>query len=230
MTNLAENLEKVYSNMRAACEKSERNFSDVKLVAVTKTQDAARVSELIALGVKDIGENRVQEMVEKYPLIAKPNVNWHMIGHLQTNKVKNIVDKVSLIHSVESCKLAKEIDKQAKLCEKIIEILVEINIAGEESKYGIEPGMLNAFLEEIAGLENIVVKGLMCMAPNVENPEENRLYFRKMRRMFVDSGSLSANNISMKYLSMGMTNDYAVAIEEGANIIRVGTGIFGPRS
>ena len=229
MINYAQNLEKVYSNMRAACEKSERTFSDIKLVAVTKTQDSAKISELIKLGIKDIGENRVQEMLEKHPLIEH-DVNWHMIGHLQTNKVKSIVDKVSLIHSVESYKLAKEIDKQAKAHKKIIEILVEINIAGEESKYGIEPGELNAFLKEIAGFENIMIKGLMCMAPNVENPEENRLYFRKMRQMFVDSGDLSANNINMKYLSMGMTNDYEVAIEEGANIIRVGTGIFGPRS
>ncbi|MCL2564472.1 MAG: YggS family pyridoxal phosphate-dependent enzyme [Defluviitaleaceae bacterium] len=229
MLNIARNLEQVYSNMRAACEKSERNFSDIKLVAVTKTQDADKISELVRLGVKDIGENRVQEMVEKHILIDT-SVNWHMIGHLQTNKVKNIIDKTSLIHSVDSYKLIKEIDKQAKLHEKIMEILVEINIAGEESKYGIEPGMLNAFLEEVAGFENIMVKGLMCMAPNVENPEENRLYFRKMRQMFIDSGNFTANNINMKYLSMGMTNDYEIAIEEGANIIRVGTGIFGPRS
>ena len=229
MSDIANNLEAVYKNMRAACKKSNRNFFDVTLVAVTKTQSVEKISELTGLGVVNIGENRAQELVEKYPSIDCAAI-IHMIGHLQTNKVKSIIDKVSLIHSVDSCKLAKEIDKQAGLHEKIMEILVEINIAGEENKHGIDPGELPGFLIEIASLKNIMVKGLMCMAPNVENPEENRLYFRKMRRMFVDSAVQSADNINMQHLSMGMTNDYGVAIEEGASMIRVGTGIFGPRS
>ena len=229
MSAIVSNLEAVKKNISVACEKADRGFSDVTLVAVTKTQSADKISELTNLGVKNIGENRVQEILEKHPLID-PGVIWHMIGHLQTNKVKSIIDKVSLIHSVDSYKLAAEIDKQAKAREKIMEILIEINIAGEESKYGIKPDELFGLLKDIAAFPNIMVKGLMCIAPYVENPEENRLYFRKMRRMFVDSAGMSANNISMKYLSMGMTNDYEVAILEGANIIRVGTGIFGPRS
>jgi len=229
VSTIAGNLENVYANMRAACEKSNRNFFDVKLVGVTKTQPADRINELTNLGVKDIGENRVQEILEKYEEFG-PSVVCHMIGHLQTNKVKSIIDKVSLIHSVDSYRLAKEIDKQAKIHKKIMEILIEINIAEEESKYGIKPAELSDFLKEIASLQNIMVKGLMCMAPIVEKPEENRLYFRNMRRMFVDSKGFRTNNINMQFLSMGMTNDYGVAIEEGADIIRVGTGIFGPRS
>jgi len=228
LIDLSRNLEKVQSNIRAACEKSGRKFFDISLVAVSKTQSADRVSELAALGIRTFGENRVQELLEKQPLVSG-DMDWHMIGHLQTNKVKSIIDKVSLIHSVDSYRLANEIDKHAKAHEKIMEILVEINIAAEESKYGIEPGELPEFLKEIAAFQNILVKGLMCVAPYVENPEENRLYFRKMRRMFVDSAGISANNINMQYLSMGMTNDYMVAIEEGSNIVRVGTGLFGAR-
>ena len=228
MIDIARNLEIVESKIRAACDKSGRRFADVKLVAVSKTQSSERISQLAELGVVDFGENRVQELLEKRPQISH-DITWHMIGHLQTNKVKSIIDKVALIHSVDSLRLAKEIDKQAKLVEKTMEILVEINIAGEESKHGIEPGELSEFLTEVATYKNIVVKGLMCLAPYVENPEENRVYFRKMRQMFVDNKSLSANNISMEHLSMGMTNDYEVAIEEGASIVRVGTGIFGAR-
>jgi len=228
LIDIARNLEIVESKIRAACDKSGRRFADVKLVAVSKTQSSERISQLAELGVVDFGENRVQELLEKRPQISH-DITWHMIGHLQTNKVKSIIDKVALIHSVDSLRLAKEIDKQAKLVEKTMEILVEINIAGEESKHGIEPGELSEFLTEVATYKNIVVKGLMCLAPYVENPEENRVYFRKMRQMFVDNKSLSANNISMEHLSMGMTNDYEVAIEEGASIVRVGTGIFGAR-
>lgn len=228
MIDIARNLEIVESKIRAACGKSGRCFADVKLVAVSKTQSVERISQLAELGVVDFGENRVQELLEKRPQISH-DITWHMIGHLQTNKVKSIIDKVALIHSVDSLRLAKEIDKQAKIVEKTMEILIEINIAGEESKHGIEPGELSEFLTEVATYKNIVVKGLMCLAPYVENPEENRVYFRKMRQMFVDSKGLSANNISMEHLSMGMTNDYEVAIEEGATIVRVGTGIFGAR-
>ena len=228
MVDIARNLETVQSKIRAACEKSGRDFSDITLIAVSKTQSCARISELASLGVLHFGENRVQELLEKRPQVSH-NITWHMIGHLQTNKVKSIIDKVALIHSVDSYKLAEEINKHAKTNEKIMEILVEINIAAEESKFGIEPAELHEFLISIAGFKNIMVKGLMCIAPYVENPEENRLYFRKMRQMFVDSKAISANNIYMQYLSMGMTIDYEVAIEEGANMIRVGTGIFGER-
>ena len=228
MIDIARNLEDVQSKIRTACEKSGKSFFDITLVAVSKTQSPASISELANLGVKDFGENRVQELLEKLPQIPQ-SLTWHMIGHLQTNKVKSIIDKVALIHSVDSFRLVQEIDKQAKAHEKIMEILVEINIAAERSKYGIEPGELPEFLTSIVGFQNVMVKGLMCMAPYVENPEENRLYFRKMRQMFVDSKARSANNINMCTLSMGMTNDYEVAIEEGANMIRIGTAIFGAR-
>ena len=228
MIDIARNLEVVQSKIHAACDRSGRDFSEVKLVAVSKTQSSERILQLAELGIKDFGENRVQELLEKRPQLPD-DITWHMIGHLQTNKVKSIIDKVALIHSVDSFRLAKEIDKQAKSFEKTVDILIEINIAGEESKHGIEPAELSEFLAELAAFKNIMVKGIMCLAPYVENPEENRIYFRKMRQMFVDSEALSANNISMQYLSMGMTNDYEVAIEEGANIVRVGTGIFGAR-
>jgi len=228
LIDIARNLEVVQSKIHAACDRSGRDFSEVKLVAVSKTQSSERILQLAELGIKDFGENRVQELLEKRPQLPD-DITWHMIGHLQTNKVKSIIDKVALIHSVDSFRLAKEIDKQAKSFEKTVDILIEINIAGEESKHGIEPAELSEFLAELAAFKNIMVKGIMCLAPYVENPEENRIYFRKMRQMFVDSEALSANNISMQYLSMGMTNDYEVAIEEGANIVRVGTGIFGAR-
>jgi len=217
------NLEQVQSNIQAACQRSGRQVSDITLVGVTKTVDIDRIKEL------NLGENRVQELLDKYPAFDS-FVNWHLIGHLQTNKVKYVIDKAALIHSVDSFKLAKEIDRHAALQEKKMDILVEINIAGEKSKYGIEPAELDDFLDGLGDFGHIMVKGLMCIAPYVENPAENRDFFSNMRRMFVDSASKRRNNMNMQYLSMGMTNDYEIAIEEGANIIRVGTGIFGERN
>ena len=228
MSYINSNLCRIQDKIRAAYEKSDRNYFDITLIGVTKTIDAKRISELVSLGIKDLGENRVQELLEKEPVIDS-SVNWHLIGHLQTNKVKYIIDKVKLIHSVDSLRLAKEINKQAKANNICANVLIEINIADENSKFGIKPGELGDFLDEMASFSNIMTKGLMCVAPYVENPEENRDYFRIMRRMFVDSGAKSLNNINMQYLSMGMTNDYETAIEEGANMIRVGTGIFGTR-
>ena len=228
MSDIKYNLTHVQDKIRVAWEKSGRNCFDITLVGVTKTIDVERISQLVSLGVKDLGENRVQELLEKQPAI-NPDVNWHLIGHLQTNKVKMVVDKVKLIHSVDSFRLAKEINKQAKALDITCDCLIEINIANEASKFGIKPNELSDFLEEISQCPNIMTKGLMCVAPFVEKPTENRDYFRKMRQMFVDSKAKSLNNIYMQYLSMGMTNDYEIAIEEGANIVRVGTGIFGER-
>ena len=228
MPDIACNLCHIQDNIKVACEKSGRNYFDITLIGVTKTIDTDRIAQLVNLGVKDLGENRVQELLEKVPVIDR-SVNWHLIGHLQTNKVKSIVDKVKLIHSVDSFRLAEEINKQAKALNICANILIEINIADESSKYGIKPNELIDFLEEISQYQNIVTKGLMCVAPFVEKAEENRDYFRKMRRMFVDSNEKSLNNINMQYLSMGMTNDYEIAIEEGANLVRIGTGIFGER-
>jgi len=228
MSVIEQNLNHIQDNIKASCEKSGRNPFDITLIGVTKTIDTGRISELVSFGIKDLGENRVQELLEKEPVIGS-GVNWHLIGHLQTNKVKSIVGKVKLIHSLDSLRLAQEIDKQAKLLNISANVLIEINIAAEKSKFGINPDELNDFLEEIANYSGLAVKGLMCVAPYVEKPEENRDYFRKMRQMFVDSSAKSLNNIHMQCLSMGMTNDYEIAIEEGANIIRVGTGIFGER-
>jgi pyridoxal phosphate enzyme (YggS family) len=226
--SIKENLEIVKNNIQKTCEKSGRSMSDILLVGVTKTVDIARINELVSLGVRDLGENRVQELTDKYSHIDNA-VNWHLIGTLQTNKVKYIIDKVKLIHSVDNERLLKEIDKRAGALGKKVDILVEINIAGEESKQGIKPEELEDFLEEAGNYPHIFVKGLMTVAPNVQKSEENRVYFKKMRRLFIDLSNKTIDNIDMRYLSMGMTNDYIVAIEEGASIVRIGTGIFGER-
>ena len=198
----------------------------VKLL-VSKTVDVPRIKEAVNLGLVDLGENKPQEINWKYYEIK--NVKWHQIGHLQTNKVKYIIDKVCLIHSVDSLKLAEEISKRAKSKNITMDILVEINIAGEEAKSGVPLDEAEALAVEISKLDNVIVKGLMTVAPFVENPEDNREYFKQMRNLFVDIRNKNYNNIDMKYLSMGMTNDYEIAVEEGANIVRIGTGLFGAR-
>ncbi len=227
MSSIKENLEHINEKIRAAAEKSGRKRDDVLLLAVSKTVDVPRIKEAVELGLVDLGENKPQEINWKYYEIE--NVRWHQIGHLQTNKVKYIIDKVCLIHSVDSMKLAEEINKRAAAKGIIMDVLVEINIAGEEAKHGVPLNEAEALAVEISSLENVRVKGLMTVAPFVEDPEENRKYFRQMKNLFVDIDKKSYNNIDMKYLSMGMTNDYEVAVEEGANIVRIGTGLFGAR-
>ena len=177
----------------------------------------------------EFGENKVQELVDKYENVSTP-VNWHLIGHLQTNKVKYIVDKACLIHSVDSLKLAKEIEKEAVKKNVIANILVQVNVANEDSKFGLESGEVFDLVESISKLSNIKIKGLMTIAPFVENPEENRGYFRQLKQLSLDIKSKNIDNVDMSILSMGMTNDYEVAIEEGATMVRVGTGIFGERN
>lgn len=227
--SIKENLEEINKKITAAAEKSGRKREDVLLLGVTKTIDVERIKEMIDCGVKSLGENKVQEVMDKYDAIGE-GVDWHLIGHLQTNKVKYIIDKVKLIHSVDSLKLAEEIDKRAKQHNLKAEILIELNIAGEESKHGIKPEETLELCEKIAKLENVRIRGLMTVAPFVENPQENRKYFAQMRKLFIDIKNKNIDNIDMSYLSMGMTNDYEVAIEEGANIVRIGTGIFGKRN
>ncbi len=227
MSSIKENLEHINEKIRVAAEKSGRKREDVLLLAVSKTVDVPRIKEAVELGLVDLGENKPQEINWKYYEIE--NVRWHQIGHLQTNKVKYIIDKVCLIHSVDSMKLAEEINKRAAAKGIIMDVLVEINIAGEEAKHGVPLNEAEALAVEISSLENVRVKGLMTVAPFVEDPEENRKYFRQMKNLFVDIDKKSYNNIDMKYLSMGMTNDYEVAVEEGANIVRIGTGLFGAR-
>lgn len=225
--SIKENLENINVKITAAAEKSGRKRDDILLLAVSKTVDVPRIKEAVALGIVELGENKPQEINRKY--FEVENVKWHQIGHLQTNKVKYIIDKVCLIHSVDSVKLAEEISKRAKAKNIVMEILVEVNIAGEEAKHGVPLSEAEGLALEISKLDNIKVKGFMTVAPFVDNPEDNREYFSQMKKLFVDIKDKNYNNIDMKYLSMGMTNDYEVAIEEGANIVRIGTGLFGAR-
>ena len=226
---LKENLEAVQKNIIEACKKVGRDSNEVTLIAVSKTKPLSDIEEIMDLGVIEFGENKVQELVDKYENIKAP-VHWHLIGHLQTNKVKYIVDKVALIHSVDSLKLAEQISKEAVKKNVISNILVQLNVAKEETKFGIETEEVYDLVEKISKLPNISIQGLMTIAPFVENPEENRLIFRKLHQLYVDIKQKNIDNVNMNVLSMGMTNDYQVAIEEGATMVRVGTGIFGARN
>lgn len=226
---LHDNLENVCANIKAACEKSGRSYEDVTLIAVSKTKPLSDIEELMTYGVMEFGENKVQELVEKYEHISSP-VNWHLIGHLQTNKVKYIVDKIKLIHSVDSVRLAAEIEKEAAKKNVTADILIQVNIAHEDTKFGINEDEVYNLINEIKNYHHIKVRGLMTIAPFVENPEDNRIHFRNLYQLLLDIKSKNIDNIDMSILSMGMTNDYQIAIEEGATMVRVGTGIFGERN
>lgn len=225
---LKENLEAVEEKVQRACEVSGRDRSEVTLIAVSKTKPVEMLQEIYEAGVRDFGENKVQELTEKYEIMPK-DMRWHMIGHLQRNKVKYIVDKTTLIHSVDSLRLAQEISKEAVKKDVVVSILIEVNISGEETKFGLNEEETISMVEEIAKLPNLLIKGLMTVAPPVEDPEENRAVFRKIKQLSVDITNKNIDNVTMEILSMGMTNDYTVAIEEGATMVRVGTGIFGAR-
>lgn len=226
---LKENLKEVEEKISKACERAGRDREEVTLIAVSKTKPVEMLQEIYAAGVRDFGENKVQELTEKYEVMPK-DMKWHMIGHLQRNKVKYIVDKVALIHSVDSLRLAETISKEAAKKGVTVPVLIEVNIAGEETKFGLSSKEeVIKLTEEIAALPNLLVKGLMTVAPPAENPEENRLFFREIKQLSVDITNKNIDNVSMEILSMGMTNDYTVAIEEGATMVRVGTGIFGAR-
>ena len=226
---LIDNYRNVQEKINKACERAGRDASEITLIAVSKTKPLSDIEELISSDVVEFGENKVQELVDKYENVSRP-VNWHLIGHLQTNKVKYIVDKACLIHSVDSYKLAKEIEKEAVKKGVIVNILVQVNVANEESKFGLDTTEVMKLVEDISKLSNIQIKGLMTIAPYVENPEENRLYFRQLKQLLLDIKTKNIDNVDMSILSMGMTNDYEVAIEEGATMVRVGTGIFGERT
>ncbi len=225
---LKENLEQVQKNINAACEKAGRSTDEVTLIAVSKTKPVEMLQEIYDQGIREFGENKVQEMCSKMDVLPS-DIRWNMIGHLQTNKVKYIVGKTSLIHSVDSLHLAKEIQKQAVKNDVFCDILVEVNIAGEETKFGTSRDEAIALVEEIAKLDHIHIKGLMTIAPFVDDPEDNREYFKAIKQLSVDIANKNIDNVSMNVLSMGMTGDYTVAIEEGATMVRVGTGIFGAR-
>lgn len=224
-----ENLAEVEERVVQACKRAGRNRDDVTLIAVSKTKPVEDVREAMADGIIDFGENKVQEIMDKYEAIPE-KLNWHMIGHLQRNKVKYIVDKVCLIHSVDSLRLAKQIDEEAKKKERVCPILIEVNVAGEDTKFGVSVEETEDLIREIAKLPNVQVKGLMTIAPFVDNPEDNRVHFKTLKNLLVDIKRKNIDNVDMSILSMGMTGDYEVAIEEGATMVRVGTGIFGKRN
>lgn len=226
---LKDNLKKVEENIQKACDRAGRKREEVTLIAVSKTKPLEDIEEILEENVIDFGENKVQELCDKYEKISRP-VNWHLIGHLQTNKVKYVVDKVTLIHSVDSYKLAEQINKEAKKKNTIVPILLQVNIAKEDTKFGLEKEEVLPLIEQIKDMEGIQIKGLMTIAPFVTNPEENRVHFKNLYQLYVDIKRKSINNVIMDTLSMGMTGDYQVAIEEGATMIRVGTGIFGERN
>lgn len=206
-----------------------RDPKEITLIAVSKTKPLENIEELIEIGVEDFGENKVQELCDKYEHVSQP-VRFHLIGHLQTNKVKYIVDKACLIHSVDSLKLAQTIQKEAVKKQVIAQILIEVNVAEEDSKFGLHTEDVIPFIQEISTMPNLHVNGLMTIAPFVDDPEDNRKYFRTLKQLSLDITSKNIDNIDMNVLSMGMTNDYKVAIEEGATMVRVGTAIFGARN
>ena len=228
--NIADNLKIINENIARAAQKSGRQATDITLVAVTKSVSPqvlqSHLDVLLANGVCNFGENRAQELTAKQPFCGD-NVIWHMIGHLQRNKVRNVVGRVALIHSLDSLRLAEEISRIAVRENVVADVLIEVNIAGEDTKHGITPGEAVAFADEAAKLPNINIKGLMTIAPFVDDAEENRPHFQEMARLFA---LLKANGHDMRHLSMGMTADYEVAIEEGATIVRIGTAIFGERA
>lgn len=226
---IKENLEEVEARITRACERSGRERSEVTLISVSKTKPVEMLQEAYDAGSRDFGENKPQEIREKYPQLPT-DIRWHMIGHLQRNKIKYIIDKVYMIHSVDSIRLAEAIDEEAKKHGIIMPVLIEVNVAEEESKFGVHLDEVESLIRQISELSNIQVQGLMTIAPFTENAEDNRIYFRKLRNLYVDIKDKNIDNVNMCNLSMGMTGDYEVAVEEGATMVRVGTGIFGARS
>ena len=227
--SIADNIKRVNERIENACIRCGRDPSEITLIGVTKTHGADMINEGIAAGLTDIGENRVQEIIEKYDKIDK-NAKIHLIGHLQTNKVKYIADKVAMIHSVDSIKLAKEISDRAVKCGRVMDILIQLNISGEESKSGIKPESLDELLEQIKDLKGVFVRGLMTIPP-IETGDMTlgREIFRKLNKIYIDKRAKIYDNIKMDVLSMGMSNDFEIAVEEGSTMVRVGRAIFGER-
>lgn len=226
--SISGNIEYIKKVKDEAARRSGRTGDDVLLVAVTKLHSAEEINEAISCGITDIGENKVQEIMDKYERVNP--VRWHLIGHLQTNKVKYIIDKVSMIHSVDSLKLAQEIDKRARQHNLTMDILIQVNSAMEESKFGITTEETGQMIEDILNTcPNINIRGLMCIAPFEDDPEDARKYFAEVKKLYDEYGKIENPRLDFKYLSMGMSNDFEVAIEEGSNLIRVGTSIFGAR-
>ena len=228
--SIKSNIEKIKDEIASICNDCGRNPQEVNLMAVTKTVDVDAVFEAIDAGITDVGENKPQELARKYEVIGD-KVNWHLIGTLQTNKVKYIIDKVTMIHSLDREALCEEIQKRAEKIDRIIDCLVQVNISKEDSKHGLYEEDVIDFITNISNkYTNIRIKGLMTMAPFTENEDEVREVFRSLKNLSLDIDKLNIPNVSMKYLSMGMSNDYKIAVEEGSTIVRVGTSIFGERN
>ncbi|HXY54047.1 MAG TPA: YggS family pyridoxal phosphate-dependent enzyme [Nitrospirota bacterium] len=226
--SIAENLAAVVNRCTSAAQRAGRDPLSVKLVVVTKTVDTERISEAVAAGALILGENRVQEAKEKIEKLG-PIASWHLIGHLQTNKAKYAVKLFYMIHSVDNLQLAEEIDKQASKVNKVQDVLIEVSIAGEESKAGVAMEDAVTLIKEASKLKNISIKGLMTMPPFSDNPEDSRPYFKKLRQLSESVVNEHIPGVSMRELSMGMSGDYEVAIEEGSTMVRIGTAIFGER-
>ena len=224
-----ENLKEVEEKITAACERAGRDRNEVTLIAVSKTKPMEMIEEAYSADKRDFGENKAQEMKEKHDALPD-DIKWHFIGHLQTNKVKYVVGRATLIHSVDSLHLAEAIEKESEKKNLVSDILIEVNVACEESKFGLKTDEVEKLVRDVAKLPHLRVKGLMTIAPFVENAEENRNIFRELKALSVDIAAKNIDNISMDILSMGMTGDYEVAVEEGATLVRVGTGIFGERN
>lgn len=225
---IKDQLKEIRAHIKEAVQRTARSEEDITLIAVSKTYPVTAIEEAILEGCTDFGENHVQELMSKIDSV-KADVNWHLIGHLQTNKVKYVVGKTSLIHSMDSLKLAQEIQKQSAKRGIVTSVLVEVNVANEATKYGFKPDEVMDVMKILNTMPHIKVKGLMTVAPYVENPEKNRPIFRKLYELSVDIQKQKLDNISTSILSMGMSNDYQIAIEEGATMVRVGTAIFGNR-
>lgn len=225
---ISENIDEVKKNIAEACAVSGRDPESVRLIAVSKTKPSGLMLEAYEHGCRAFGENYVQELVQKFDEMP-PDTEWHMIGHLQRNKVKYVVGRAALIHSVDSLRLAQEINDRSEKMGVVTGILAEVNVAGEENKYGFKPEEVSAFACEMSHLKSIEMRGLMTSAPYVKDPEENRRFFRLLREIFIDIDKKNIDNVKMRELSMGMTGDYKVAVEEGATMVRVGTAIFGAR-
>ena len=226
MEIIKNNIRIIKEKIKKAALKTNRNPEKIKLVAVTKTVTIEQIKEAINAGIKIIGENKVHEAKEKYHILTA-EIEWHLVGHLQTNKVKYAVEIFDLIHSVDSVKLAKEIDKRSLQFGKISNVLIEVNVSGEDTKYGIKPEEAELFIKKISEFPRILVRGLMTIAPMVKDKEETRPYFGKLRELSEEIKCKNIRNVKMDYLSMGMTEDFEIAIEEGANMVRIGRGIFG---
>ncbi len=229
MTIIQQNLAAVESNIRQACLRSGRKREEVTLIAVSKTKPVSMIEEAAAEGIREFGENKPQELRDKTKVLPE-NFHWHMIGHLQRNKVKYVVGSACLIHSIDTIELAEAVDAQARARGILMPVLIEVNMAGEESKFGLHPEDTEAFIRQISGLSALQIRGLMTIAPFTSDPESSRPYFRGLRDLSLDIASKNIDNVNMCELSMGMTGDYEVAIEEGATLVRVGTGIFGERN